>query len=219
MKNKYFKTVLLSLILTLTVMLSPILVDAQPQGLQVVLIPYESLEDVPNLYSMSTHPMYYYMGEGVAHPVFLAIVTEEQKKEMESLGYEPQVVDSNAGEINQYYSLSSSEPNHISQLQNNSLKQQGVEIAVPITEYETLIKLPAGKTIRDIKSPELNNFEKRRFAFDMKLSPALQTMATEQAANKNELAPTSNSPLYIILSLAVVIGIAVFIFYRQKRSR
>jgi hypothetical protein len=225
MKNikGFINSKLISLFIILVISLFvPAVLHAQTQTkLLFVVTPYQPLQNLDFFFTHSVHPIAYYEQKNtntpIKIPVFLSIITPEQKEEYLKAGYKPVIVDENAGALEQYSVLYNRNSNQSQLLTNQEYKQQGLELVYPVTEYTTLIKLAPSVTYHNLHIPGLTRFQPRKIFMDLvppvdRTSPALRT-ATTVASNK----PAIDSEW--MLSLFFLIVISVFLYFALKRNK
>lgn len=111
---------------------------AQVTDLYLVVVPYQTREDLDILFFNSTRTLQYLDGEDIPKPTFMALLTKDQEQILTSQGYEVKIIDTNT-DLSRYILLS----NH--QKDQSSLLRSLGEVTV-ISPYLTLLKIPAGQT-------------------------------------------------------------------------
>lgn len=150
----------------------PLPVYSQTEQLLFAVTPYHTREDIDILFAQSVHPLEYLEGKQFKTPLFLSIITPQQKKELIKARFTPTIIDDNAGEITQYYLLEHG--------RQDGYQLKGFDVAYQISDYHTIIKLPRDKIFDDVQTGVLTSYAPRQFTDDL-VQPPMRT--------KNHLTP------------------------------
>lgn len=195
------------------------------QKLLFAVTPYREGQNLDFFFSQSVHPIAYYERSNtntpVKIPVFLSIISPEQKEEYIKAGYAPVIVDENAGNLEQYYALYSRESGQANLLTNPVYKKQGLELVYPLTDYATLIKLTPGMRYSHLDIPGLEKFRARKFFMDL-VPPTDRTTKqpnsiTPAASQEQIEKQTKNHPVAILIFVLAII-IIIFAEIRLKKT-
>lgn len=194
------------------------------QHLYFAVTTYNTREDIDFLINHSIHPVDYLEGGDIKVPVFLSIITPQQKSEYITAGYKPVIIDNNAGSINQYYMVTADDPNT-----RNLLKV--FDVVYPISDTNILIKLPKGKNIFDYRKGDLLTIEAKMYYHDL-VPPQNRTKYTYAPSPTVTIALSlppikvsennrENSPFILVILFLVLInsGVIAGYFYLRRRNR
>jgi hypothetical protein len=205
--------------------IAPVATHAQTQQqLLFAVTPYDPSQSLDFFFTHSVHKLAYYEQQNknypIKTPVFLSIITQDQKQEYIHAGYKPIIVDENAGDIKQYYVVYNRQANQSSLLADPVFKQQGLELVYPITEYSTLIKLVPAVAYHNLNIPGLHKFQARRFLRDL-VPPTDKTSFYSKAIVspsplKTNKATNSES---LIAAIVIVFLIAGLFFYKRRLKK
>lgn len=159
-------------------------------------------------------------------PVFVSFISEEQLNRYKDNGYDPIVIDKNAGAINQYYLLYGKRYKNAHQaaiLQDEVQKNQGLELAYQLTNYVSIVKVAQGKKLEQLSLQDLKHAHARQ------LSGAVQPQNTLVARTKPTRAPEKDRPILsqannapqfpTIFSFFVVFAVILLFVYQAKKPR
>jgi hypothetical protein len=211
----------------ITVTASSVFAQTQ-QKLMVAVTPYQPMQNLDFFFLNSVYPLQYIEGE---NPVFVSIITPEQKTEYEKAGYKPRIIDENAGDVNQYYIMSTyhhNTPNFADQLQNPEYKQQGLELAYQLSTYMILLKVSDQTSFSQLAIPILKQFNARRLKWNL-VPPTGRTSVAVQQAFPFSPSPvpylhTSHKAAWIadpawVLSFVFLIAIVILLSCSLKRKK
>ncbi|OGH39101.1 MAG: hypothetical protein A3B44_03315 [Candidatus Levybacteria bacterium RIFCSPLOWO2_01_FULL_38_21] len=112
---------------------------AQEVNLLLSVTPYTTRDDTDFLFSQSTKVLAYLEGEEVKEPLFLSLITEQQRKNFINKGFNPKILDYST-DISRYALFYHPKP-------NQSAKLQAFGEVIPVSSYYTLLKTPVGVTL------------------------------------------------------------------------
>lgn len=191
------------------------------QKLLLVVTPYKPMQNLDFFFLNSIHPLKYIeVSEGGDIPVFVSIVTLEQKEAYEKAGYKPIIVDENPGALRQYYVMTTKKhktPNVAEQLQNLELKQQGLELAYQLTRYNTLLKLSPGTSFSQLTIPAVQHFNARQIRSDM-VPPTGRTSISSASPKTNSEKHAKEETQKLIASWFFLLAILTFLLISLRRK-
>jgi len=200
------------LILFIISLFVPKLSFAQDSSLMLVVTEYETRDDIDFLFENSTRVLEYLEGVDVDRPLFLSLISPEQKEIYIKNGFNPEIIDENA-DIERFVLLYNPRPD-----QSEKLKPYGEPII--ISSHYTLLKMTVGAEFT-------HEGESGRF-FDIPFSqiissPPLRTKtATELTPAPIQEGALPGQAQWIIIGvivLVVIIILTIFIlWYRKKKN-
>jgi len=198
-------------------------VFAQNNNLVVAVVPFEEERELVYLHSRSTHPMDYFIGDNVLSPVYLGMFTNEQISELEMTGYKPEIIDTNPGDLKQYYvAYSINSDNPVSILEG----KPDFEVTKQLSDNTMILKIPSGRDIRNLPSIDLRIFEVKRYSFDLVLAESVKELAVQNSPTQTEQAPdamnmpaeTEGMSVKTLSIVVLLIGAVIITFYIFKRN-
>ncbi len=212
----------LKLIIITIITLLSVLVPAsiQAQGAQknlFIATEYQNRQELDFLFVTSVHPVDTIQSPSLKTPFFISIVTPQQKAAIEKAGYTPKVIDDDAGELTRYYLFES-------ELGGAFPSNTGFEIVYPFTDVITLVKLPQGADMEELRSEPLIRMHMMQYAFDLvlpKITQAAGSVTPSLMPSLKETPKENKGIIMLIVGVFVVsiAAIAVYIYYRRKQLR
>jgi len=207
MKNK----LILSLIFFAVLFLNPNMLFAQSSNLMLAVTEYESRDDIDFLFENSTQVLEYLEGVDVDRPLFLSLITSNQKELYIKKGFDPEILDENT-DISRYVLLYNPRPD-----QASTLTPYGEPFV--ISSHYTLLKLVPGQTFTH--EGESGKFFDVPFS-DIISPPPLRVKTATELTLTPERSTTSSSPalliIIVVIGFAVIIGSALFFYFKKKKS-
>lgn len=204
--------------------------------LMVAVTPYQQLQKLDFFFEHSVYSLGYYDGNAVQPSVFLSMITPEQKEEYIKNGYQPKIIDDNAGDVIQYYEIRDNQGvNQYTKLTDSTYRQQGLELVYPLTPHITLIKLTKGIEYSQLTIPYLKNYKEIQFtgsisrpdeyvrnnlreSIGMGGTNTLQKSKSPSPAAVGENEKNSWRFFMAFIVLLIIIGTIAYTFSRKKRS-
>lgn len=198
-----------------SVLYHPLSAFAQTQDdLLLIATSYETREDLDVLFANSTRVLKYLEGVEVEKPIFLSLVSKEQKQTLVQNNFAPQIIDTiQDPEAKQYILLYHPEKDQSSKLTDSGEVYQ-------ITRNYTLLKLPPNATF-ETKGATAEFF---RIPFsDIVVSPPLRTKRLELSPTP-QTPPITTTPIFtasvsafVPFTLLFVFGsLVVFFLFKKK---
>lgn len=212
--------------LSLLALISPQFSYSQtPQKLLFAVTPYQTRDDIDFFIAHSTHPLDYFEGGDVPSPIFLSIITSQQQNEYISAGYKPNIIDSEAGEITDYYIITIDDP------ANKDLLKV-FDLVYPISNTSVLIKVHKGKKFRDYHEAGIVELEAKRYTRDLAPPPfrikatiipsptkeVMRSFPTTVPVSKTEPNSVNILPIILII-LAAAISYSIWKKRKNKKIR
>lgn len=203
-------------------------VSAQTQQkLMVAVTPYKPFQNLDFFFLNSVAPLYYIESE---KPVFVAMINPEQKKAYERAGYQPKIVDEEAGALTQYYIMSTHHhktPNIAKDLQKPEYKKQGLELAYELETYTTLLKVSKDTSFSQLGIALLEPFNARQLHWNL-VPPTGRTSKEVQekfpfspqgAIEKNSQKQAYAYLTETIVAVAVLTALILLAFFLKRKRK
>jgi len=185
-------------------------------GLLAAIIPYAHSQNLDFFFINSVHPLVYFESKkGVSE--FFSIITPEQKNAYIKAGYKPRIIDSNAGDIDQYYVLHNRKPYNPNLLKRQVQPEAGLDMIYHVDEYNTLIKVSGDKTLEQLNLGSKNNVYARRLRHD--LTPPYNRTTFSKDYNQEPMRYDDREIRMMLFGLLIILVFAVTTYSRNKKAR
>jgi hypothetical protein len=202
---------------------------AQTKQRLLVMTPYQASQNLDFFFLHSIHPLAFFELPKQS-PVFLSIITPQQKAEYEQAGYKPKVIDNHAVDKSRYLIVFKEHQvrTPVTVKMTPKLRTHGVELVYQLTETRVLMRIAKGTSFGQIDSAD-EQFEGLRahgFAWDMippvdRTSPDLPQKLAQmhsgiaQPAHKSELISTQTIGIILLL---LIVGSVGFLLVKARKN-
>lgn len=192
----------------------------------VVVTPYNEGQNLDFFFQNSIHPIADVTNKGEPS-VFVSIITSAQMEKYKQAGFAPTVIDTNAGDLNQYYMISTNKGNTVkidrTQLDDPQLKERGMEFIYPLSSIDYIMKLKKGVYFVDVRTGPLKGIAAKQIHRNLYPPVDKTTKRAFKRKSSSQTNITKSNGYQGLDVLSIILGLGtggmIYYFLRSRKTK